>query len=422
MADVECDVFVKDFAYESQWCTMSKKKDERLESCMNKKCFASFVAGMAVMAVASTGIAFALESFTQPSGRLGERYEMIEAKLDLIDNTLSQYYLYQDDVDLDDLEEGIYAGYVDALDEKYTTYYTEEEYADLMESTSGHYSGIGAYVSQDVNTGFITIVQPFEGAPAANAGIQKEDIIFAVEGEEVTGEDLSMVVAKMKGEAGTTVNLTIYRPSEDAYLEFEVERAEVDVPSIEYRMLDHNIGYIQIISFEGPTAEQFNEAVENLRTQGMTSLIFDLRDNGGGLLTSVCDILETILPEGLMTYTVDRDGNKEEEWAVDSDQIDLPMVVLVNGNSASASELFTGALKDHDKATIIGTTTFGKGIVQSIIGLSDGSALKITTSEYYTPSGVCIHGTGIEPDVEIEYDAEAGEDNQLQAAVEYLTK
>jgi|GEM_PF-939128 len=306
------------------------------------------------------------------------------------------------------------------LGEDYTTYYTAEEFASVMESSSGKYSGIGAYVSQNMSTGIITIVKPFDDAPAAEAGILKDDILYAVEGEEVTGEDLNMVVAKLKGEEGTTVNVTIYRAAEDRYIDVAVKRAVVNVPTVTYKMLEDQIGYIQISEFEEVTAEQFAAAVDDLESQGMKSLIFDLRDNGGGLLDSVCDILDRVLPKELLVYTEDKNGNREEEWAKDDDRIEVPMVVLVNGNTASASEIFTGALKDYDEAEIIGTTTFGKGIVQSIVPLFDGSAVKLTSAKYYTPSGVCIHGTGIEPDQVVEYDKELEEDNQLQAAINYL--
>lgn len=387
---------------------------------MNKKNFASFVAGLAVMGIVWAGVTGVQYYQRQSAGRLGERYAAIEEKLDKIDKIIDYNYLNQEDIDLDKLEQGIYAGYVAGMEEDYTTYYTPEEFASVMESSSGKYSGIGAYVSQNMSTGIITIVKPFEGAPAAEAGILKDDILYAVEGEEVTGEDLNMVVARLKGEEGTAVNVTIYRASEDQYIDFEVIRAVVNVPTVSYKMLDDQIGYIQISEFEQVTAEQFAAAVDDLEAQGMKSLIFDLRDNGGGLLDSVCDILDTVLPKELLVYTEDKDGNRKEEWAMDDDRINVPMAVLVNGNTASASEIFTGALKDYDEAEIIGTTTFGKGIVQSIIPMADGSAIKLTSAKYYTPSGVCIHGTGIEPDQVVEYDRETEEDNQLQAAVDYL--
>ncbi len=387
---------------------------------MNKKNFVSFVAGLAVMGVVWAGVSGVQSFSSRESGRLGQRYDAIEEKIDKMDKLISSYYLNPEDIDLDKLEQGIYAGYVAGLEEDYTTYYTPEEFASVMESTSGKYSGIGAYVSQNMSTGLITIVKPFEGGPAAEAGIQKDDILYAVEGEEVSGEDLNMVVAKLKGEEGTAVQVTIYRALEDRYIDVEVTRAVVNVPTVTYRMLEDGIGYIQISEFGEVTAEQFAAAAEDLEAQGAQSLIFDLRDNGGGLLDSVCDILDRVLPKELLVYTEDKDGNREEEWALDDDRIDMPMAVLVNGNTASASEIFTGALKDYDEAEIIGTTTFGKGIVQSIIPMADGSAVKLTSAKYYTPSGVCIHGTGIEPDQVVEYDREAEEDNQLQAAVDYL--
>lgn len=389
---------------------------------MNKKNIVSFIAGMAVMGVIGVGINGVAGNGAVSSSRLGERYEKIEKKLDTIDKTISDYYLNQEDIDLDQLEEGIYAGYVKGLDEDYTTYYTAEEFADVMEASSGSYSGIGAYVSQNMNTGIITIVKPFEGSPAEKAGIQKEDILYKVEGEEVTGQDLTTVVARLKGEEGTMANITIYRQSEDKYIDLSVERAVVNVPTVAHQMLDNHIGYIQIAEFEEVTAEQFKEAVSDLQEQGMEKLIFDLRDNGGGLLDSVCDVLDTILPKMMLVYTEDKDGNRREEWAEDDEAVDLPMAVLINGNTASASEIFTGALKDYDKAEIIGTTSYGKGIVQSIIPFSDGSALKVTSSKYYTPSGICIHGVGIEPDQTVEYDRTLEYDNQLQAAIDYLNE
>ena len=392
---------------------------------MNKKSICSFMAGVVVTATVAGGIYL----YQNPGGaastsRLSERYDRIENKLDLIDQLVSQYYLNQDDIDVDQLEENIYYGYLAGLDEPYTTYYTAEEYQRVMESSSGEYSGIGTYVSQDVTTGIITFVNPFEEGPAYGAGIRNGDVLYAVEGEEVTGEDLNDVVARMKGEEGTDVNLTIYRSDGDQYIDVTVTRQNVEVPTVEYEMLEDHIGYIQITEFDDVTVEQFKEAVDDLQSQGMEKVIFDVRDNPGGLFSSVCDILDVLLPQELLVYTEDKDGNREEAYAEDDDALDIPMAVLVNGSSASASEIFTGALKDYDKAEIIGTTTFGKGIVQSIIPLSDGSAVKITTSKYYTPSGVCIHDIGIDPDIEVEAEADTTDseaaDDQLRSAIDYL--
>lgn len=345
----------------------------------------------------------------------------IREKLSKIDAVINEYYLNESEIDEEKMIEGIYSGYVAGLGENYTTYYTAQEYADLMESSSGEYSGIGVSVSQNVETGVITIVNPFENGPGYEAGMRKDDILFAVEGEEVTGQDINSVVAKIKGEAGTTVDLTVYRPSTDEYIDMTVERRVVQNPTVTYEMKDGNIGYIQVTEFDEVTVEQFSTAISDLQGQGMQGLVVDLRDNPGGLLSSVCDMLDRILPEGnLLVYTMDKDGNREEHYAEDEDSLDLPMIVLVNGNSASASEIFTAALQDYDKATIMGTTTFGKGIVQVILPLDDGSAVKVTQSQYYTPNGVCIHGEGVTPDIEVEYDASSENDNQLDDALEQM--
>lgn len=342
----------------------------------------------------------------------------IQEKLSKIDEVINEYYLNESDIDEEKMIEGIYSGYVAGLEENYTTYYTAQEYSDLMESSSGEYSGIGVSVSQNVETGIITIVNPFENGPGYEAGMRKDDILFAVEGEEVTGTDINSVVAKIKGESGTSVNLTVYRPSTEEYIDMTVERRVVQNPTVTSEMKDGNIGYIQVTEFDEVTVEQFNTAISQLQSQGMEGLVVDLRDNPGGLLSSVCDMLDRILPEGdLLVYTMDKDGNREEHYAENEDTLDLPMIVLVNGNSASASEIFTAALQDYGKATIMGTTTFGKGIVQVILPLGDGSAVKVTQSQYYTPNGICIHGEGVTPDIQVEYDAQSETDNQLDAAL-----
>lgn len=353
---------------------------------------------------------------------LEERYDEALEKLKTLEQIIDQYYLYQDDVDLDAQIEGIYAGFVNGLNEPYTTYYTAEEYKSVLESTQGTYSGIGVMVSQNANTGIITVVKAFENGPGYEAGIRKDDIIYKVEGEEVTGVDISEVVAKIKGEEGTTVDLTIYRQSENKYIDMTVERRIVETPTVEYEMKENNIGYIQVIQFEEVTLEQFNLAIADLQAQGMQGLIVDVRDNPGGLLTSVCDMLDRLLPEGLLVYTLDRDGNKDEKFADNEEVLDIPMVVLVNGNSASASEIFAAALQDYEWATIMGTTTFGKGIVQVIIPLQDGSAVKLTTSEYFSPNGNSIHELGVTPNIEVEFDSEAEEDNQIKAALEEMNR
>jgi carboxyl-terminal processing protease len=307
-------------------------------------------------------------------------------------------------------------------------YYTKAEYANVIESSSGIYQGIGAVVSQDVKTGIITIVRPYKDGPAYNAGLLPDDIIYKVEGEEVTGEDLSEVVSKIKGKEGTKVNITIYRDGVADPMDFTLERKKINIPTIEYEMLEDDIGYILIYEFDSITISQFSNALKALEKMGMKGLIVDVRDNPGGLLDSVVKILDRLLPRGLIVYTEDKYKNRTEENAKNPDKFDQPIVVLINGNSASASEIFAGALQDYEKATIVGTTTFGKGIVQRILPLSDGTALKLTVSKYFTPKGRNIHGTGIEPDIEVELSEDLkqlvtiprDDDNQLQKAIEVL--
>ena len=229
---------------------------------MKSKNIGIFLAGLAFMGVLTFGVSSVKDAVIEDMSRIGHRYDYIESKLTLIDQVIDKHYLYEDEIDEEKLEEMIYLGYVAGLEESYTTYYTAEEFAEVMESSSGIYSGIGAYVSQNMNTGIITIVNPFEGAPAADAGVKKDDILFAVEGEEVTGMDLNMVVAKLKGEEGTRVNVTMYRPSEDEYIDFEIVRAVGNVPTVTHKMLDNHIGYIQLTEFDEVTVDQFNFAVE----------------------------------------------------------------------------------------------------------------------------------------------------------------
>lgn len=352
---------------------------------------------------------------------LSDRYGEIEEKLDMLQQVIDKYYLSDEDVSADDMMEGIYKGYVDSLGEAYTVYYTSEEYEQLQESTSGKYSGIGVVVSQNVKTGVITVVRPFAGSPGAEAGLLKDDIVYKVADKEVTGVDVSEVVTWIKGEEGSTVSIEVYRPSEDKYLTFEVERRTIEVPMVEYKMLDNQIGYVSIYEFEETTSDQFNAAVDDLTAQGMKGLIIDLRDNPGGLVNSATAVLDRILPKNqLLVYTVDKNERKEEEYTEDDTTVDVPITVLINENSASASEIVSGCLQDYDRATLVGTTSFGKGIVQYVLPLGDGSAIKLTSAKYYTPDGRNIHGIGIEPDVTVEMETGSETDTQLEKAQEIM--
>lgn len=343
----------------------------------------------------------------------------VTAKINQLVSLADTYFLY--DYDKEEMADDIYRAVLDSLDDPYTRYYTEEEYKSLTESTEGVYCGIGAVVTQNAETGEVVIVYPYEDSPAAEAGLLADDVVCQVDGEDVTGMDLDLVVDKIKGEEGTTVVLTVKR-GEDL-LDLEIERRKIDVITVDSEMLEDNIGYIVISQFEGVTLEQFNEAFDELKEQGMQGLIIDIRSNPGGRLDTVTEILDRLLPEGLIVYTEDKNGKREEITSDAECDLDIPCAVLVNGNSASASEIFSGALQDYGLAEIIGTQTFGKGIVQSIIGLEDGSAVKITVQDYYTPNGSNIHGVGITPDRIVELDEEAyaeGTDTQLDSAVEYI--
>lgn len=338
-------------------------------------------------------------------------------KLNLLGLYVDQTYLF--DYDESDLAEGIYKGYMNALGDPYTVYYTKEEFDSMMESQEGSYYGIGILVSQDIQTGVITIVRVFQNSPAMEAGVRDGDVIYMVDGDEVTGQDLSAVVSRIKGQEGTDIPITFYRPETGEYLEFQVERRQVEVDTVLYRMMDDQAGYIEILEFDEPTAKQFKDALEDLKQQGMESLIVDVRNNPGGLVDSVVEIVDELVPEGLIVYMENSMGMKTE-YSADETWLDLPLVVLVNGESASAAEILAGAVRDRGTGTLIGTNTFGKGIAQSLFPLEDGSAVKITTSDYYTPSGENIHGKGIMPDIEVEMDDDSEEDTQLTAALEYL--
>ena len=355
-------------------------------------------------------------------------YDKIVNKLNYLQMLVDNYYL--EDVNKVKFDDGIYKGFIASLGDPYSVYYTKKEYSAMMESSSGKYCGIGATVSQDTKTGVISIVKPFSTGPAYKAGILPGDVIYKVNDEKVTGSDLSEIVSKMKGKEGSQVKITIVRKGEAEPVDFTIVRANIEVPTIESRMLDNKIGYIMISQFDEVTVTQFIDAVDLLEEKGMKGLIVDVRDNPGGLLTSVVKILDRLLPPELIVYTEDKNGKREEQKAVDKKQINVPMAVLINGQSASASEIFAGTLQDYKTATIIGTTSFGKGIVQKVIPLSDGTAVKLTISKYYTPNGRNIHGTGIKPDVEVELDKSlqnqvvipANKDNQLQEAVKTLMK
>lgn len=383
-----------------------------------------FLAGVIAAAVVTSAVFIVVPKIQNRAGYGTVLNNETEQKIEILAALIqSSYY---EDVDIEELREGLYQGLFDNLD-IYSQYYTAEEYEELYEGTlSGTYCGIGASLQQDEESMLVTIVHVYDGSPAQDAGLKDGDMISSVDEYDATSMDLTELVSHIRGEENTTVHLVIYRNGVEH--EFDIVRKNLSLPTVSSDMLDDHTGYIAVSEFTDATTEQFTDAIDSLTEQGMESLIVDLRSNPGGVLTTVCDMLDEILPAGLIVYTEDRDGNREEYNSTDDDSLDMPIAVLVNAYSASASEIFAGAIQDRGAGTIIGTTTFGKGVVQSIRPLNDGSALKVTTHKYFTPGGTCIQGIGITPDVEIEYEFLGGEDdeysydldNQIQKALEVL--
>lgn len=345
-------------------------------------------------------------------------------KLESIEELIDDNFYFEDDDQAK--QDGIIRGYMESLDDPYSVYYTADEYASFMEDTGGEYVGVGVQVSQDIDTKVITVTKVFDG-PAKKAGILSEDVITKVNGEDITSQDIDTVVDKIRGEEGTEVTITVYRASDAKEHDYTMPRQKVENPTVEYKMLDNNIGYIQVSSFYEVTGEQFIKSVDTLQADGMEGLIVDLRDNGGGLLDIAVSMLDYMLPEGKIVYTEDKNGNVTSEYTSDDkNQFTMPLVVLVNGYSASASEIFAGAIKDYGIGTIVGETTYGKGIVQRLFPLDDGSAVKLTIAKYFTPNGNDIHKVGVVPDVEVELDietyreSEGEKDNQLDSAIECI--
>ena len=377
--------------------------------------------------------------------------DRISAKMRYIQDIIDRYFLFEEDPEA--VEDGIYTGLMYGLGDPYSVYYNEENYASLLEDTSGEYCGIGAMVQQDLTTGIMRVVKVVEGSPALEAGMLPGDVLYEVDGENVTGRELDLVVNEnIRGEEGTQVTVTVLRGETAEEVELTMERRQVEVTTVESQMLDEKTGYIYVMQFEMVTGGQFKEAVDRLEDQGMEQLIVDLRGNPGGVLDAAVEMLAYILPEdrmdGMLIYTADKDGKgdryfcRDGKIVMESDsgyvtagypmedghQLDLPLAVLVNGSSASAAEVFTGAVMDYDAGIVVGTQTFGKGIVQSLVPLGDGTAVKLTTAHYYTPSGFDLHGEGLTPDVIVDLDEELktqavvdlDEDNQVQAAMEAL--
>ena len=397
----------------------SVKKEKKKHPFRN-----GFLSGVAVCLVIALMVVIVKETMLHSTVGSGFMTKHGVEKVNLLSDVIDQYY-YKDITDEEKME-GIYKGLMSSTNDKYTDYYSPKEFKDLMVTMEGDYGGIGATLSQDKVTKEVSVVEVYEGSPAARAGLERGDIVISVDGHLGTDESLDDFVQRIRGEEGTSIEMVYKRDDQEHTI--EITREEVIVPSVSHRMLDDKIGYIRISSFVNGTQKDFEDALSDLQSQGMQGIVFDMRDNGGGMVDSVVAILDDILPAGTVVYTMDKSGKREDYTSDDAKKIDIPVTVLVNENTASAAEIFTGAIRDFNYGTIIGTNTFGKGIVQSTVPLSDGSAVKITIATYYTPSGECIHEKGIKPDIELEFsyadenptEYDELKDNQVQKAMEVL--
>lgn len=352
--------------------------------------------------------------------------DSVESKINEINSLIDYYYYF--DTDRETKEEALYDGIMQGLDDPYSVYYNADEFAALQEETSGEYVGIGALVTQDKDM-VVSVVRPIPGSPAEEAGVEAGDIFVEIDGTAITDQDLTQVVDMIKGEDGTVAHIKFYRESISDYIELDIKRRVVENVSVYTEMLEDEIGYIQVQQFYENTSAEFATAVDECQNQGAKGIIIDLRDNPGGMLNAVVEMCDYIMADGQIVSTKDKHGNVIGDYSADDkDSLDIPLVVLVNGNSASASEIFAGAMKDTGKAKLVGTTTYGKGIVQSVIPLSDGTAIKLTVAKYFTPNGNDIHEVGIEPDYVVELadgrenavNLERSEDLQLDKALEVM--
>ena len=348
-----------------------------------------------------------------------------DKKLNMLSNVIDQYYLYGDDIDEKAMQDGIYNGYASGLGDPYTVYYNEEQTRDLLETTTGEYSGIGATLLQNYQTRQVTIGNIYKDSPAEEAGLKTGDILYQVDDHVIDKEDLSEIVSWIKGEEGTEVALHVYRGENAEEVVCTATRRKIETQTVEYEMKEDQIGYLRILEFDTVTLKQFENALTDLENQGMKGLVIDLRSNPGGNLDTVVDMLRMILPEGTIVSTKDKDGNVIEEKNEEDHEFKKPLAVLVNQASASASEIFAGAVQDYGVGKIVGMTTYGKGVVQQLVNLGDGTCLKVTIAEYFTAAGRSINKKGITPDVEVEYVADPDHedaDNQLDKAIEVVTE
>lgn len=395
----------------------------------NKKSFfkgalTGALAVLLIMSMVSCGIKLPGTSKTsKKSSSTSNSEELLDdstkTKLKLLEQLVDESY--SGDIDMDDLQEGLYRGYIDGLGDKYSVYYDEDETKALMQSTSGEFGGIGALFSQDKDTKVITFLKVYEGSGAEEAGFKVDDILYKVDGKDISGEDLSEVVSKIRGDEGTTVELTVLRGDDGEEYTATVTRKIVQTDTVYHEMKEDKIGYIQVTEFDDVTTDQYKEALEDLENQGMKGLVVDLRNNPGGNVDTVTDMLDLMLPEGTTLSIKDKQGKESVYESDDEHQFTKPLVVLVNENSASASEIFSGAIQTFGTGEVVGTTTYGKGVVQQIFDLKDGTSVKLTIAEYLIAGQFGINGKGVTPDAEVQYEKDAqnpDRDNQLEKALE----
>lgn len=390
----------------------------------NKEFKKGIAIGVAATLVVTGAVFTSYQKVLFPKGNALSDVKTVQ-KLNYLEELIDKEYL--DEKDESSLREGLYAGLLAGLKDPYSTYYTAEQYKELNTSNEGSYVGIGAVLQKD-DAGGAKIIQLYEGGPGEQVGLKKGDVIKAVDGTDVTDKETSDIASMVRDSEKDSVMLTIQRENEEKTRDVKVEIRDVEIQTVSHEMLSEDTGYIRISEFSEVTSDQYKKAFADLKDQGMKKLVVDLRDNPGGLLTAVCGVLRQILPEGLIVYTEDKNGKREEETCDGKNKLDMPLAVLVNGNSASASEIFAGAVKDYGIGTIVGTTTYGKGVVQTIHSLTDGSAVKITIAKYFTPKGNDINKKGINPDVEAELSGDITdwtelthkEDTQLQTALKEI--
>ncbi len=373
------------------------------------------VLGGVILLISSIG-------FLQKGKQVGAVTDQNVEKMTYFQELLKTYYY--EDVTEEELADGVLYGLMETVGDPYTCYYSAEEMEDLTADIEGIFHGIGAYLEMDYDAGYAKISGIIEGTPASQSDIKVGDYVVKVDGVDTYEMTLTDVVAMIRGDAGTQVVLTLNRGGEE--LEVTVTRQNIETPTVEYELLENDIAYITVTEFDDITPAQFSEALTQMESDNAKGLILDLRGNPGGSLAAVVEMCEMILPEGMIVYTEDKYGQRSEYRCKGENELDIPMVVLIDGGSASASEIMAGAIKDYGTGTLVGTTTYGKGVVQKIFTYEDGSAAKITVSKYYTPNGYNIHGVGIEPDVEVEFDADLyldeERDNQLEKAMEVINQ